>query len=57
MALASGAKGLSEIEFRERFDSEDQCHSAIAEMRWRDGFGCPSCDHKVPTLLKKLGYW
>ena len=57
LTLASGAKGLSEIEFRERFGSEDQCRSAIAEMRWRDGFSCPSCDHKGHAFLKKRGHW
>ena len=57
LKLASGAKGLSEIEFRERFGSEEQCRSAIAEMRWRDVFSCPSCGHQGHAFLKKRGHW
>jgi ribosomal protein L37AE/L43A/transposase-like protein len=57
LRLASGAKGLSEIEFRERFGSEEQCRSAIAAMRWRDGFSCPACGHKGHAYLKKRGHW
>jgi ribosomal protein L37AE/L43A/transposase-like protein len=57
LKLASEAKGLSEIDFRERFGSEEQCRTAIAEMRWRDGFCCPSCEHKGHAYLKKRGHW
>lgn len=57
LKLAWEATGLSEIEFRERFGNEEQCRSAIAEMRWRDGFSCPSCGHKGHAYLKKRGHW
>ena len=57
LTLASSARGLSEVEFWERYGSEEQCRSAIAEMRWRDGFSCPGCDHKGHAFLKKRGHW
>ena len=45
MASAEGlrcsVKGLSEIEFRERFGTEEACRKALYEMRWREGLACP----------------
>lgn len=55
--LASSVKGLSEVDFRKRYGSEEPCRSAIAEMRWRDGFSCPSCGHQGHAFLKKRGHW
>jgi transposase-like protein len=47
MATAEGLRramrGLSEIEFRERFGTEEACRAALFEMRWRDGLTCPGC--------------
>ena len=49
MASAEGlrrsVKGLSEIEFRERFGTEEACRKALFEMRWREGLACPACGH------------
>src|SRR5919206_3025486 len=42
-ALRRAVKGLSEIEFRERFGTEEACRQALFEMRWRDGPTCPAC--------------
>ena len=52
LRLASSAKGLSEIEFRERFGSEEQCRS-IASMRWRTGSAVR------PAVMKVMpyGHW
>ena len=30
-------KGLSEVEFRERFGTEEACRKALFEMRWARG--------------------
>jgi transposase-like protein len=50
MASAEGlrrsVKGLSEIEFRERFGSEEACQKALFDMRWREGLACPACGHR-----------
>ena len=47
MATAAGVrrsvKGLSEVEFRERFGTEEACRKALFEMRWREGLTCPGC--------------
>src|SRR4029453_15038647 len=40
--LRRSVKGLSEIEFRERFGSEEACRKALFEMRWREGLACPA---------------
>jgi transposase-like protein len=39
------ARGLSEMAFRERFGTEDQCRKVLFEMRWREGLTCPACGH------------
>ena len=47
MATAAGVRrsveGLSEVEFRERFGTEEACRKALFEMRWREGLTCPAC--------------
>src|ERR671912_3012836 len=47
MATAAGVrrsvKGLSEVEFGERFGTEEACRKALFEMRWREGLTCPGC--------------
>jgi ribosomal protein L37AE/L43A len=44
--LRRSVKGLSEVEFRERFGSEAACRQALFEMRWREGLTCPACGHR-----------
>ena len=47
MASAAGlrraVKGLSEVEFRTRFGTEEACRKALFAMRWREGLTCPAC--------------
>ena len=56
MASAEGlrrsVKGLSEIEFWERFGTEEACRKALFEMRWREGLACPACGHRGFCALK-----
>ena len=56
MASAEGlrrsVKGLSEIEFRERFGTEEACRKALFEMRWREGLACLACGHCGFCALK-----
>jgi transposase-like protein len=37
-------KGISEAQFHELYGTEEQCHAALVQWRWPDGFGCPECD-------------
>lgn len=39
-------KGLGLAEFNARYGREDQCHAALIEMRWPDGFVCPRCGER-----------
>ena len=56
MASAEGlrrsVKGLSEIELRERFGTEEACRKALFDMRWREGLACPACGHRGLCALK-----
>ena len=52
VGLRCSVKGLSEIEFRERFGTEEACRKALYEMRWREGLACPACGHCGFCALK-----
>ena len=41
--LASRVRGLSEVQFREAYGSEDQCRAVVEKLRWPRGFVCPLC--------------
>jgi ISXO2-like transposase domain/Transposase zinc-ribbon domain len=41
--LRRAVRGLSEVEFRERFGTEEACRKALFAMRWREGLTCPAC--------------
>ena len=43
--LRRSLRGLSEVEFRDRFGSEEACRRVLFEMRWREGLTCPACGH------------
>jgi transposase-like protein len=50
--LRRSLKGLSEVEFRERFGTEEACRQALFEMRWREGLTCPACGGASFCALK-----
>src|SRR3954449_12800973 len=56
MASAEGlrrsVRGLSEVEFRERFGTEEACRTALFAMRWREGLTCPACGHRGFCALR-----
>ena len=56
MASAEGLRrslrGLSEVEFRERFGTEEACRKALFDMRWDEGLACPTCGHRGFCALK-----
>jgi len=39
-------RGLGLAEFNARYGSEEQCHAALIQMRWPDGFVCPRCGER-----------
>ena len=45
-------KGLSLSEFNGRYGREEQCHAALIEMRWPDGFICPKCGGRKHSYAK-----
>src|SRR3954449_12073486 len=58
MASADGlrrsVKGLSEIEFREPFGTEEACRKTLFAMRWREGLACPACGNGGFFALKTI---
>src|SRR4051794_18126293 len=56
MASAEGlrrsGRGLGEVEFRERFGTEEACGTALSAMRWREGLPCRACGGRGFCALK-----
>lgn len=42
----------NELEFHERFSTEEACREYWCKVRWPDGFVCPHCGHKGGWTLK-----
>ena len=45
-------KGLGLSEFNARYGREKQCHTALIEMRWPEGFVCPKCGGRKHSYAK-----
>ena len=45
-------KGLSLSDFNAGYGREEQCHAALIEMRWPEGFVCPKCDGRKYSYAK-----
>jgi len=43
------------IEFDDRFGSEEACRAYLAQVRWPDGFCCPSCNHHSAWPIRGRG--
>lgn len=50
-------KGLSLIEFHQRYGTEEQCHEALVRWRWPQGFVCPDCGHRRSARLNTRRVW
>jgi ribosomal protein L37AE/L43A len=52
-------KGLSMVEFQERYGREEQCERAVIESRWPRGFVCPACGGTHSRSFRRGGlqYW
>lgn len=55
--VASRLRGMSDEAFREAFGREEQCRAALVQLRWPDGFVCPSCGHRGHCLLAGRGLY
>jgi ribosomal protein L37AE/L43A len=51
--------GLSMPQFYARYGTEAQCHTALREARWPNGFVCPVCGGSARTSFLRGGlpYW
>ena len=52
-------KGLSIVQFMERYGTEEKCHAAVVALRWPEGFVCPSCGETRHCTFERKGlaYW
>lgn len=52
-------KGLSMVEFMERYGTEEKCHAALVDSRWPSGFVCPECGGTRHSTFERKGlrYW
>lgn len=52
-------KGLSLAKFMKDYGTEEQCEDALVTARWRHGYECPRCAHKLAYEFKRSGnrYW
>jgi len=48
-------KGLSMVEFMDRYGSEGQCEQAVLVSRWPQGFVCPRCSAAQHTTFRRDG--
>ncbi len=45
-------KGLSLPEFLAQYGTEEQCYTALYQLRWSNGFVCPACGNPTHCQLK-----
>src|SRR5208337_5079117 len=45
-----------ELEFAERFGTEESCRTYLEQLRWPDGFVCPRCGHRVGWKIRRWQY-
>jgi transposase-like protein len=48
-------KGMSLLEFTDRFGTEEQCEAELRLMRWPEGFRCPRCEGSAHSSFKRDG--
>ena len=42
-----------ELEFTERFGTEEGCRAYLEQLRWPEGFVCPRCGHRVGWKIRR----
>ena len=52
-------KGLSMVEFMNRYGTQEKCHAAVVAQRWPAGFVCPDCGETRHCTFERKGlmYW
>ena len=43
----------TQLEFEDRFSTEEACRSYLMSLRWPDGFRCPTCGHRHGWVNKR----
>lgn len=43
----------NELEFTERFSTEESCRAYLEQLRWPNGFVCPRCQHQVGWKIRR----
>jgi hypothetical protein len=43
----------NQVEFEERFNTEQACRGYLANMKWPDGFQCRNCGHNQYWISAK----
>lgn len=49
-------RGISIIEFLEKFKSEEDCQAYLAHLKWSKGYSCIKCRHTLYVKGKKEGH-
>lgn len=52
-------RGLSMVEFLDRYGTQDRCEAALTASRWPAGFVCPHCGGPARSSFRREGrlYW
>lgn len=52
-------RGLSMVEFMDRYGTDEKCAAALAQSRWPTGFHCPDCGDERHSRFVREGrtYW
>ena len=45
-------KGLSMVDFLNKYGSEEACRQAVFTLRWPEGFRCPECGNSTYCEIK-----
>ena len=45
--MIEGFKGVSLINFIDRFPNEEKCKQYLSEIKWAEGFACSKCSHNA----------
>ena len=49
------ARGRSLAEFQQEFPNDESCAAFLIERRWPDGFVCPGCGERRPSIAENSG--
>jgi hypothetical protein len=47
-------KGLSVVNFLDKYGTEDKCEAVLEATRWPNGFICPRCGHSGHCIVLSI---